>query len=196
MAREESNLGRAYEQRVADKVPIRAVSEKDKEDDQKDCGARDISVLPVFLPCEEVRSKEGTGCFCLYHGNLSVAENEQAVIWLLKYVFHSLELPLIVSGKNPSSRLSRLVEQNPHACLIANPSEEEIQDLIAKAQVNILPSFNCTGIKLKLLNALFNGRPCVRNENSVPATCLEGARHTRQQAGALKHPVVPPHGEP
>jgi len=192
----ESNLLRGYEQRVADKVPILAVSEKDKEDYQKDFGARDISVLPVFLPFEEVRSKEGTGCFCLYHGNLSVAENEQAVIWLLKYVFHSLELPLIVSGKNPSSRLSRLVEQNPHACLIANPSEEEIQDLIAKAQVNILPSFNCTGIKLKLLNALFNGRHCVVNENAVLATGLEAACHTGKNAEEFKELIVRLHAEP
>ena len=54
--------------------------------------------------------------------------------------------------------LGRLAEvhQYQHVCLIANPSEEEIQDLISKAQVNILPSFNCTGVKLKLLTALFN----------------------------------------
>jgi hypothetical protein len=192
----ESNLLRGYEQRVADKVPILAVSEKDRQDYQKDFGARDISVLPVFLPFEEVLSKEGTGCFCLYHGNLSVVENEQAVIWLLKYVFDSLELPLIVSGKNPSSRLSRLIEQNPHACLIANPSEEEIQDLIAKAQVNILPSFNCTGIKLKLLNALFNGRHCVVNENAVQATGLEGACHTGKNAEEFKELIVRLYAEP
>src|SRR5258708_15950305 len=107
----ESNLLRGYEQRVADKVPILAVSEKDKEDYQKDFGARDISVLPVFLPFEEVRSKEGTGCFCLYLGNLSVAEKEQAVIWLLKYIFHSLTLPLILSGNNPSSPLPPSLHQ-------------------------------------------------------------------------------------
>ncbi len=86
----------------------------------------------MFLPYEEVRSKEGTGCFCLYHGNLSVPENEQAVIWLLKKVFYSLELPLIISGKHPSARLERLIGDYPHACLIADPSEEEMQDLIAR----------------------------------------------------------------
>jgi len=192
----ESNLLRGYEQRVAGKVPILAVSQKDKQDYQKDFGARDIDVLPVFLPFEEVSSKEGTGMFCLYHGNLSVAENEQAVIWLLKYVFDSLELPLIITGKNPSARLSRLIEANPHACLIANPSDEEIQDLIAKAQVNILPSFNCTGIKLKLLNALFNGRHCVVNENAVLATGLEGACHTGKNAQEFKELILRLQGEP
>ncbi len=192
----ESNLLRGYEQKIADKVPILAVSEKDRAEYEKEFGAKDITVLPVFLPFEEVHSKEGTGCFCLYHGNLSVAENEQAVIWLLKHVFQSLELPLIISGKDPSARLTRLVAQYPHVCLIPNPSEEEIQDLITKAQVNILPSFNCTGIKLKLLNALFNGRHCVVNENAVQATGLETACHISNNADALKELIGRLHTEP
>jgi hypothetical protein len=154
---------------------ILTMVEKDHEQYRQEFGAKNIHTLPVFLPFEEVTAKEGTGCFCLYHGNLSVAENEQAVAWLLKQVFHCVDLPLIVTGKNPSPRLTRMVEQHPHACLIPNPSDKEIQDLIAKAQVNILPSFNCTGIKMKLLNALFNGRHCVVNRDAVTGTGLEDA---------------------
>ena len=52
-----------------------------------------------------------------------------------------------------------------------------MKDLITKAQVNILPSFNKTGIKLKLLNALFNGRHCVVNDDAVEQTGLEPACH-------------------
>jgi len=171
----ESNMLRQYEKRIADKAVVVAVSEKDGELYRQEFGAGQVYTLPVFLPFREVRSKAGTGCFCLYHGNLSVAENEQAVAWLLKQVFSCLEVPLIITGKDPSERLSRLIQQYPHACLISNPSEEEIQDLISKAQINILPSFNCTGIKLKLLNALFNGRFCLVNEEAVGGTGLAGA---------------------
>ena len=153
-------------------------------------GADNIQTLPVFLPFEEVRTREGTGCFCLYHGNLSVPENEQAVIWLLKNVFSTLELPLIISGKKPSARLSRLIYQYPLTCLIADPSEEEMQDLIAKAQVNILPSFNCTGIKLKLLNALFNGRHCIVNRGMVSGTGLESICHLTEGAEDMRSKVV------
>ena len=52
-----------------------------------------------------------------------------------------------------------------------------MQDLISKAQVNILPSFNCTGVKLKLLNALFNGRHCIVNQDAVEGTGLESTCH-------------------
>ncbi|HXB08522.1 MAG TPA: glycosyltransferase, partial [Puia sp.] len=169
----ESNLLRQYEHRIATRVKILAVSTKDRECYQQEFGATDIQTLPVFLPFQEVKSKEGTGCFCLYHGNLSVPENEQVVVWLLKKVFSVMEMPFIISGKNPSARLERLVYQYPQTCLIPNPSDEELQDLIAKAQVNILPSFNCTGVKLKLLNALFNGRYCIVNKDAVEGTGLE-----------------------
>lgn len=173
----ESNLLRQYEQRIAGKVRILAVSPKDQEQYRREFGATDIDTIPVFLPFEQVKSKEGTGCFCLYHGNLSVSENEKVVIWLLKNVFCGLEMPLIISGKNPSARLSRLISRYPQVCLLPNPTEEELQDLISKAQVNILPSFNCTGVKLKLLNALFNGRHCIVNPDAVEGTGLQAACH-------------------
>ena len=186
----ESNLLRQYEHRIANKVRILAVSSKDSELYRQEFGAENIDTLPVFLPFEEVRSKEGTGCFCLYHGNLSVAENEQVVIWLLKKVFSTLEMPFIISGKNPSARLTRQIQQHPHACLIPDPSEEELQDLISKAQINILPSFNCTGVKLKLLNALYNGRHCIVNKDAVDETGLQPICHLADSADAIRSLVT------
>ncbi len=48
-----------------------------------------------------------------------------------------------------------------------------MKELITEAQINILPSFNITGIKLKLLNAIFNGRHCLVNTASIAGTTLE-----------------------
>ena len=192
----ESNLLRQYEHRIAGRVKILAVSEKDSECYRREFGATDIETLPVFLPFRQVQSKEGTGCFCLYHGNLSVAENEQVAVWLLKKVFSCVEMPFIITGKNPSGKLERLVEQYPQTCLIPNPSEEELQDLISKAQVNILPSFNCTGVKLKLLNALFNGRHCIVNEAAVDCTGLEGMCHVASGADDVRCLITKLYAQP
>src|SRR5205085_224178 len=90
-------------------------------------------------------------------------------------VFDRINLPFVIAGKNPSRSLSSLVSKRSSACLVANPTEEEMQDLIEKAQVNLLPSFNSTGIKIKLLNTLFNGRHCIVNEATVSGTGLEDA---------------------
>jgi hypothetical protein len=194
----ESNLLHSYEQRIAGKVKILTVTDRDREQYCSEFGAGNIQTLPVFLPFDEVKAREGTGCFCLYHGNLGVPENEHAVLWLLKHVFSGLRFPLIISGRQPSARLARAIEQRSRqsmACLIADPSEEELQDLIAKAQVNILPSFNCTGIKLKLLNALFNGRHCIVNRGMVEGTGLERVCHVADGAEEMQALVTELYGK-
>ncbi|MEI7620876.1 MAG: hypothetical protein WCJ57_04910 [Candidatus Falkowbacteria bacterium] len=53
-----------------------------------------------------------------------------------------------------------------------NPSEDEMTGLIKHSQINILVTFQATGLKLKLLKALFNGRFCLVNPEMVTGTSL------------------------
>ena len=182
----ESRLLKKYEQRLCDKATIGAVSSEDVKLYQELFKACDISHLPVFTPFEQVAGKEGKGCFCLYHGNLSINENEEAVIWLLNNVFNNLKIPFVVAGKNPSQKLVYMVHQHQQTCLVANPGNQELQDLIAKAQINILPSFNNTGVKLKLLNALYNGRHCLVNKAGVAGSGLESICQLAEDADDFK----------
>lgn len=169
----ESKLLRKYEESIASKALFLAVAEKDAATYRENFNAK-AEYLPVFLPWSKVEAVAGQGQFCLYHGNLSVAENERAATWLLQEVFNELKIPFVIAGRNPSRRLQQLIHQSPHACLAANPGNEEMQDLIKKAHINILPAFNTTGVKLKLLNALFAGRHCITNRQAVEGTGLEG----------------------
>jgi hypothetical protein len=182
----ESIVLKKYERRIATRAALIAVTEKDAAYYKEQLGAPDSRYLSVFLPYRQVQSEKGAGCYCLYHGNLSVEENDKAAAWLLRYVFNDITLPFVIAGKNPSENLCRQASRHSHVCLIANPSEEEIQDVIRKAQVHVLPAFNATGIKLKLLNALFNGRHCVVNKAAVDGTGLESLCHIGSDAGAFK----------
>ena len=185
-----------YEKQIANKATLIAFTGKDVDFFRDQFGAREIHLLHAFLPFQQVNIEEGTGCYCLYHGNLSVEENERAATWLLKEVFRQLDLPLVIAGKNPSHRLARIIEKHPHACLIANPSEEEIRDVVRKAQVHTLPSFNNTGIKLKLLHALFNGRHCVVNEAAVCGTGLESVCHVCTDASSFRQAISEMYNRP
>jgi hypothetical protein len=169
----ESKLLKRYEAVIAHKAKLLAVNEKDKCIYQNEYGAKDVVFLPVFLPFSEVKSKTGKGTFCLYQGNLSVPENEKAVVWLLENVFNNSEMDFVVAGKNPSAFLKKLLKQNEKVRLIENPSEEKMEALIINAHIHLLPSFNATGIKIKLLNALFNGRFIITNQASLEGTGLE-----------------------
>lgn len=185
----ESVLLQKYEKQIAKKATFISVTEKDAEV-YRAMGANNAIFLPVFLPRWEVADSTGCGSFCLYHGDLSVAENEYAAIWLLTQVFEGTDLPFVIAGKNPTKQLHNLVESRTTACLIANPSEKEMQDLIAKAQINILPSFNATGIKLKLINALYNGRHCLVNDATVQGSGLSKACHLAESAIDFRQQII------
>lgn len=132
-----------------------------------------VYYLPAFHPFQKVISKKGKGNFVLYHGNLSVPENKKAALFLLNEVFKHLKIELVLAGKNPDQELIQLVSNRENIKLIANPSEEKINNLIQNAQINILPTFQPTGIKLKLLSSLFAGRFCLVNDFMVLNTGLE-----------------------
>lgn len=180
----ESKLLSAYEKQIAKKAVFWSVTEKDAEI-YRQLGY-DNEPLPLFLPNWKVTATEGKGTFCLYHGDLSVEENERAAIWLIENVFASLDIPFIIAGKNPSKRLFKHVFKTKTSYLIANPDEKEMQDLIAKAHINIIPSFNSTGIKLKLVNALYNGRHCVVNDATADGSGLEKICRIASDANSFK----------
>ncbi len=183
----ESRLLERYEKQIANACHIVTVSEKDKQTYKSKFGAANLSYLPVFIEKQIISSPVGKGNYALYHGNLSVAENEKAALWLLEKVFNDLDIPLVIAGKSPSERLMKLSHKHPTTCIIANPDENEMNDLISKAHLHILPSFTDSGIKLKLINALYKGRHVIVNEAMVVGTGLENTCHMADSAALMKY---------
>lgn len=134
---------------------------------------KNVHHITAFHPNDEVKIKEGKGAFCLYHGKLEVGENNEAALYLVNQVFSKIKTPLIIAGHNPSDELKVAIESHPHIQLKGNINTQEIDELIKNAHINVLPTFQETGIKLKLLAALFNGRHCVVNSPMVANTGLE-----------------------
>ena len=185
----ESKLLKKYEKSIANKATFLAVSKQDALLYQQFFDAGDIHYLPVFIPYTLAVGKEGKGCFCLYHGNLSINENEKAAIWLLQNVFCKLAIPFVIAGKNPTKKLQRLAHNHQHTCLVANPTDKEMQDMICKAHIHVLPSLNNTGIKLKLLNAIFNGRHCLVNKAGILGSGLETFCHIAEDEISFKQKI-------
>ncbi len=182
----ESAVLKKYERNIASSWPLLAVTQFDADMASVCYQSKNIQVIPVFLPFQHINSPQGTGCYCLYHGNLSVDENEKAIVWLLENVFDDLPIPLVIAGKNPGPKIYRAVARVKNCCIVPDPTDSELQDIISKAQMHVIPSFNCTGVKLKLLNALFNGRHCVVNTEAVEGTGLQELCHLADGAKEFK----------
>jgi hypothetical protein len=176
-----------YSQHLPDDCMYACVSMKDVEALKNEYHLTHVEFIPTFPAWQELTGQEGLGNFCLYHGNLSVPENEEAASWLICNVFTKARIPFIVAGKKPSKRLQKIAGLCQHTCLVANPSEKEMNDLVKKAHIHVLPCFNknITGIRLKLLHALYEGRHCVTNEPMVAGTGLSEACHIASNANAF-----------
>ena len=120
-----------------------------------------------------VNSIPGKGKFILLHGNLSVIENENAIIHALKKILNSVNFHIIIAGHSPSRKLIHEAGKNSNVRLIVSPDDNEMNRLIKEAHIHLLISFQNTGMKLKLLNALFSGRFVIANPDIVLGTGLE-----------------------
>jgi len=118
-----------------------------------------------------------------------VPENEKAVAWLLNEIFFDSDVPFVVAGKNPSPELKQFIARFDNAKLVSDPSAEKMRSLIADAQCNVLPSFNNTGIKLKIINALFHGRHCIVNNAAVRGSGVESVCHIAKNAQQFREAV-------
>jgi len=131
--------------------------------------------LPVFHGNYPVNIKyqQNKSHFCLYHGNLGVGENHQAAMYLVNEVFDNLDFKLIIAGNNPKKELIEAVNQNPNVELRINITTKQINELIAVAQINVLPTFQGTGMKLKLINVLYQAGFVIVNQKMVHKTGIE-----------------------
>ena len=160
------------------------VSETDKELFRTKYQQQKQIFLPCFLPWQQINSLTGKGDYCLYHGNLSISENRRAAFWLAENIFKKINFPLVIAGKNANTLRSQL-SANSNVCLIDNPSDEQLAGIIRNAHINILPSFNNTGVKLKLLHALFEGRFCITNAAGLKGSGLHSGMHIANDEAAM-----------
>ncbi len=163
-----------------------AVSQHDTEYLQKHFPGKNIYHLPSFHANNQVSVLPGKGDYALYHGNIEVPENEFAATYLVTKVFDGLDFPLIIAGMKPREKFVRLAESRPNIMVVANPDDEKMFDLIRNAQVNILVTFQATGLKLKLLNTLYNGRFCLVNEPMIVGTSLDSLCETGNTSQELR----------
>lgn len=145
--------------------------------------------LPAFHANTTVDIPPGRGQYVLFHGKLSVPDNEKAAIWLIDNVFADLDIPFKIAGMDPSWALKEHIDRYEHVSLVENPDERTMSDLIRDAQINLLLSFQSAGIKLKLVNALFRGRFCIVNDHMVEGTGLEKLCYVRNSAAAIRQTV-------
>lgn len=153
---------------------IFSITEKDRKYFSNRFPASDVRLLPCFhngADDIDPTLKKGSGKYLLYHGNLSVEENINAVYYLAERIIPRMPtVKWIIAGNKPPQEIYDVVKELQNVTIVPNPSVEKMTKLLTEANANVLITFQSTGIKLKLLNALYKGGFCIVNDKMTEST--------------------------
>ena len=152
---------------------IISVSTTDADYLRKVFPEKKVEFIPCFHANEKITTLTGKSNYILYHGKLSVPENEKAVLFLIKNVFCKLKHKCIVAGMDPSDDIYKAASSYNNIEIISNPEQNKMGELIIQAQIHTLVTFQGTGLKLKLLNSLFGGRHTLVNSLMLAGSGLD-----------------------
>jgi hypothetical protein len=132
-----------------------------------------VYLLPPVYETQNIAFHSPQNNYILFHGNLSVGENIEAVEWICKNIANHIDQPIFFAGKNPSNELKKIIRRHAQCKLISNPSKDELKDLLNNAAAHLLVTFRPSGIKLKLLDALSTSSPVICNSHLVRGSYLD-----------------------
>jgi hypothetical protein len=117
------------------------------------------------------------GDFCLYHANLGHPENREVLQFLLQEVVPYSNMRFVIAGRNAAPATIDRCKELTNCTLINNPDDAEMHRLIHEAHIHVLPTFQESGIKLKLLSSLFGGRHILVNKSMLFGTDFSNVCH-------------------
>ncbi len=132
-------------------------------------------LVPLFHPNEQVDIKKEYKSYVLYHGDLSTSENIRTAHFLMEKVVRKDErIPWIFAGLNPDESIYKAAAECKNLEIKANLSSQEMKTLVGEASINILFTNQVSGVKLKLVNSLYNGHYCLANKKMLDGSGLDG----------------------
>jgi hypothetical protein len=164
-----------YEKQLHHAQFIFALSSVENAYFEKQYGKTKTIYVPLFFQSnKKIVLSQTVKPYVLYHGDLSTPENVNAAKFLIRQIASKdNRISWIFAGKNPDASLLKCAEKQENVSVRANLAEEELLLLIREAAVNILYTNQTSGVKIKLLNALYNGHYCLANKEMLAGSGLE-----------------------
>jgi len=128
--------------------------------------------IPAFHFVPDSLKLSLKGKIVFYHGNLSVSENISAAEFLID-IYDKTDYHLVIASSFENQKILNSISKSENTSFKKINSDEDLEILFEKAHINVLPTFQKTGIKLKLLNSLYQSRFLIANNFMVEDTGLE-----------------------
>lgn len=128
--------------------------------------------IPAFHEVKLKNNHSAKGEFILFHGDLKVADNIKAALFLID-TYKNTEYNFVIATSVIENSIITEVKKYGNISIADIPTQNHLDELMKKAHINTLFSFQKTGIKLKLLNTLYKGKFILANSPLIEDTGLE-----------------------
>lgn len=146
--------------------------------------------IPVFHGNDKVAELSEYGNYVLYHGDLTTADNKRAASYLIEVFKEIPNSKLIIASGSNQDFITREAKDQQNIQFVFIENFEHLKDLLNKAHICISWSFQKSGTKLKLMNALFNSRHSIINENIIDDTAIISLCSIAQNKEMLKEKIT------
>lgn len=142
--------------------------------------SQNAKLVHIFHGNQSVRTLSPKGDYFLFHGDLSISDNKKALDETIDLFKGFPEYKLVVASDRASEDTRRKIDPIGNISLVPIETTENLHHLFENAHANILLSYQKSGTKVKLFNALYNSRHIIINENitdddSLVNLCLLGS---------------------
>ena len=123
--------------------------------------------IPLFHGNDIVAPLSPFGNHAVYNGDLNTADNRRALDFIISVFKEINDYPLVIAVRDRHHFVRKLIGKAENITLAKPDNYNHLKQFLADAHINIMFSYQSTGTKLKLVNALHNSRHCLINENMV-----------------------------
>lgn len=123
--------------------------------------------IPVFHGNQFVPSFSPFGEYFLYHGDLRISDNIKSVLFLINIFKKMPDYKLVIASGTLHKEIEEVQQRFSNISFVLFYTQEELFQLLSKAHCTISWSFQTSGTKLKVVNALFNSRFAIINQNII-----------------------------
>lgn len=128
--------------------------------------------IPVFHQNKTVNKLNNGYTKILYHGDLRIADNIKSAFFLIN-LFKNYPFNLTIASSFENQSIQKKIQKLPNIQFQKINSAACLETLFNETHINILLTFQKTGIKLKLINSLYQSRFIIANSEMIEDSGLE-----------------------
>ncbi|KFF22460.1 hypothetical protein [Chryseobacterium sp. JM1] len=162
----------------------------EKEFNEVDAYSKNAHLIHIFHGNGSVKYLDKKGDYFLFHGDLSISDNRKALEETISMFKNLPQHQLVVASDRAGEDLKKKISDIGNISLVPIETTENLHHLFENAHANILLSYQNSGTKVKLFNALYNSRFVIINENITDDSALMDLCHFGSGSDGIRQHII------